>query len=464
MQKIKDLTIIKFLCDKDLKSRAIKFAIALFFMCLGYVNSIFVYIAFSLCAIYLICEFSMDSIIWVCLLAISIRGQEFLTYAIMWEMIVILAIKFILDLKNKKINYKNWRFITIASLFLALVLLLLLPFCKVYNFAQQFGPLTLFILATLGLVYVKEINFKNLFILLPILCAVICATYYLLSLFDVVKCICCAGSSYGNLGRFDPIYADPNFTGAALIGAISCWFVAYKKKFIAKQPYFVVLTILFVFSIMTISKATLLILGLFAMFVLADNIITTIKTKNPKNLLELVYYAICLIITLIICFQYVDAMYQRLFNPSAGWWTEGDDTGLATLTTGRTDLWKAYLKGIFSSTQTILFGFGGASSLISNGAAHSTPIDYVFRYGLIPTLILVAIFVVAAIPYLKKVKLYNFVPVVLLTAMFCSLGSTNAKYIWVFVISFMALCCNGIEFKHNKTTKEQKEENEIKQE
>jgi len=464
VQKIKDSAIFKFLCDKDLKTRAIKFAIALLFMCLGYVNSFFVYIAFSLCVIYLFCEFSMDSIFWVCFLAIAIRSQAFLIYAIMWVMIIILSIKFVLDLKNKKINYKNWRFITISALFLALILLLLLPLCKVYNFIYQFGAFTLFILATLGLVYVKEINFKNLFILLPILCAVLCVCYHLLSLFDIVHCLYEAKSSYGNLGRFDPIYADPNFTGAALIGAISCWFVAYKKNYITKQPYFVVLTILFIFSIMTISKATLLILAVFALFVLIDNVVTTIKTKNPKNLLELVYYAIALIVTLIICFQYVDAMYQRLFNPSSGWWTEGDETGLATLTTGRTDLWRVYLEGIFSSPQTLLFGFGGKAPLISQAAAHNTPLDYVFRFGVLPTAILVAIFIIAAIPYLKKIKLYNFVPVILLTGIFCSLGSTNSKYIWVFVISFMTLCCNGIEFNHDKITKEQKEEDEIKQE
>lgn len=464
MQKIKDLTIFKFLSANDLKSRAIKLAIALFFMCLGYVNSVFVYIAFSLCTIYLLCEFSMDSIFWVCFMSMSVRAEDFLAYAIMWVMIAILIVKLILDIKNKKINYKNWRFITISILFAIFTIILLLPFCKVYKFTDQFGPFTLFILAVLGLLYVKEINFKNLFILIPIVCAILCISYYLFSIFGIVDFICYSESSFGSLGRFDPIYADPNFTGAVLIGAISCWFVAYKKKFIKKLPYFIVLTILFVFSIMTISKAALLILALFAVFVLVDNIITTIKTKNPKNLLELVYYGIALIVTCLICYQYVDALYQRLFNPNKGWWSEGDETGLATLTTGRTDLWKAYLRGIFSSAQTILFGFGGASQLISNGAAHSTPIDYVFRYGLIPTLILVAIFVVAAIPYLKKVKLYNFVPVVLLTAIFCSLGSTNAKYIWVFVISFMALCCNGIENKNKTNNTEQKQENEIIQE
>lgn len=465
MEYIKNSPVIKFLTNHDLKTKLIKLALVLAFMFLGFVDVIFTYALFVLVAVYLIAEFSFDSILWVILTAIYMPYEVAgLIYAIMWEMTAILLIKLIVDIVLKKINYKNWQFITIMTLFATLSLLVLLPLCVKYSFGAQIYRFTLFALATFGIFYVKEINFKHIFILFAISVSIICFSAWILLKVGIVEMGYTATYSSGVVHRFAAFSQDPNFTGAILICAIMCWFIAYKKNMINKYLYFAVLTILGVFTIMTISKAVYFIVALFGLYVVVENIIISVRTRDAKHLIELAYYALVLGIACLLCWQYLNAMYQRIFNPGAGWWNEGKtETGLSNLTTGRIDLWKMYLKEIFGSWQIFLFGAGASAGYIGPGAAHSMPIDYLYRYGGLATLILVAIFVVAVIPYLKKSKVFNFVPFVLITGIFCSIGSISPKYIYIFVIIFLTLTCNSFDKKNNvsidATTKLEKSEN-----
>ena len=451
MDIIKNSPIIRFLSGKDFKTKAIKLSVVLAFMCLGFISDLCAYIAFAFCATFIAFEFSMESIFWVVLLAINTQyGITSITLIAMWEMIAVLLIKFIVDLKYRRINYKNWRFITIVTLFAILCLLTLLPLSQVYKFGLQLRAFSLFALSVLGLLYVKQINFKQFFTLIAISVVVLCGCFYLFELVDLVSMGYTAPYSKGIVNRFSAFSADPNFTGAILICALMCWFIAYKKKFIRKNLYFIGLTLIGIFLLMTISKATYLIVGLFGAYVIVENIVTSIKTKNSKYLLELAWYVLALIIACVVCWRYLDAMYQRIFHPGMGWWSEGENQGLSNFTTGRIDLWKIYLKAIFSSGSVFLFGHGTGSDYVGPGATHSMPLDYLYRYGFLTTIILVAIFVIATIPYLKKAKVFNFIPLVCITGIFCSIGSISPKYIYIFSIMFLALCCNGIEFKREK--------------
>ena len=141
-----------------------------------------------------------------------------------------------------------------------------------------------------------------------------------------------------------------------------------------------------------------------------ENIIVTIKTKNAKHLMELVYYLVTLLIACAICWKYVDAMYQRIFNPRAGWWNDEDSNTMSNLTTGRSELWMGYLKAIFSDWRIFLFGSGVKSWFGYIGtSAHSMPIEYLYKYGIIVVMILLAIFVIGfkivVILYAKKLSL-----------------------------------------------------------
>ena len=109
-------------------------------------------------------------------------------------------------------------------------------------------------------------------------------------------------------------------------------------------------------------------------------------------------------------------------------------------------MWIAYVDKIFSSWQIALFGVGVTGDYAVTGtAAHCMPIEYVYRYGILSVLIMLAILVVAVMPFIKKAKVYNFMPLVIIAGMLCSLGGISARYIYVFAIQCFTLCYNGVE-------------------
>lgn len=453
MDKIKTfgLNFVSFLKDKTLKVKLIKLSVVLLGCFLTFLNRDFGYLTAGVIAIYVAFEFSADSLSWLIIVGIMVPYIKVVClYILMCELIVILMIYLVQDIRSKAINCKNWRFITLVSLLFVIALLLLLPLAKSYRFASQVKRLSLFTVLLLGVFYVRQINIKNLLIMFSIAVASLCGLFMLAKL--------CGGGndtiikeaySKGLVERFSALNMDPNFTGAILICAITSWFILYRKNWINKCLYFGGLFILGIFAIMTVSKATYIIIGLLGMFAIVENIVITIKTKNYKHLIELLWYLIVIVLAGVICWKYVDCMYNRLFNPERGWWSnENNDGVMANLTTGRTDLWIGYLKVIFSSWQIALFGAGvNADYAVPGCSAHSMPITYMYKYGLLIVIALLAIFFISALPYIKKSKPYNFVPVILITAIFCSLGEINVKYIYIFVITFLTLCCNGIEYE-----------------
>lgn len=453
MEGVKNSTIIKFLSSCDFKSKCIKLAILICLMSLGFVSPLFACISTVFCIIYTMFEFSADSILWSVLTTIyaSYTLTSLITI-LMWVYVGVLIVKLILDIVHKKLKLKNWRIITLFSILTVLIILLLLPLCATYKFYSQFNKIVLFFTIILSILYIKDIKIKNFLILFTISVLTLCGVFYILNIFidDLVKVVIFQAYSKGSLNRFTVFYDDPNFTGSIIICAILAWFIAYKKELINKYLYFAVLCVLGIFEIMTISKACFLVLLLLGSYIVIENVIITIKTKNAKHLLELLFYIGVLLIVCSICWKYMDATYQRFFNPGGGWWTEGEkNTAMSNLTTGRSVLWKDYLLAIFSSWRLFFFGAGAAANLISRGSVHSMPISYLYFYGILNTLLIVAMLIVLVIPHLKHAKPFNFVPLIVLSALFCSIGGISIKYLFVFMIILIPLCCNCEQQKHS---------------
>lgn len=448
MDNIKNSPIIKFFCGKDIKTKAIKLAIVLATMFLTFYDWKCGYLAFTLCAVFIVFEFSADSIFWLVLMAIFVPHINiFIIHMLMVETIIVLLTKLIIDICKNKIDYKNWRFITLICLYFILCLLILLPLSTTYDFVEHAKRLLLFTTVLLGVFYVKQINIKHMLILFTISVVSLCALFLIAMHWGgVVDMGYLASYSNGIVKRFGAFCNDPNFTGAILICAISSWFIAYKKEFINKYLYFIGLGVLGYFGLWTISKATCLIIAIFGLYVVVENVVITIKAKNPKHLLELLCYAGILVLACGIGWKYVDALWQRIFHPGQGWWSDGETgTSISNLTTGRTDLWMGYLNEIFGNPRILFWGSGANSGYVGPGASHSMPIAYLYKYGIIAVLVMLAIFIISALPYLKKAKPYNFVPLVMITGIFCSIGSISAKYIYLFTIVFLTLCVNGIK-------------------
>lgn len=447
--KEKSKSIVSFLRDKSLKTRFVKLGMILFLIFLTFLNRGFGYSVLGVMAIFVAFEFSADSIFWVALMGITTTYTKLVCLNILiYELVAILLIRLVVDIANKRIDCKNWRFITLILLFVALSIYLLLPLSINYSITASVKRIAFFALMVLGVIRIKDINAKNFLILLTSSVIGICVLFMLarecgLNIYQYP-----AMYTNGVVERFGVIGFDPNFTGAVLICAITGWLVVYKKQAINKLTYFVVLSILMCFVLKTVSKATILIIALFGIYVAIENIIIAIKRKNPKQLLELIWYVIAVGIACAICWKYVSAMYERLFNPGKGWWSE-EGGGVADITTGRTSLWQQYLTAVFSSLRNALFGVGTSATWAGfTGAAHSMPIEYLWRYGFVGVGLMLAIFVVATIPYIKSIKLFNVVPLVLITGIFCSIGANSNKYIYVFATIFIAF--SYVDLKNKK--------------
>jgi len=444
---MKEFIIFKFLSNKDLKTKIIKMAMLLVALFLTFLNRSFGCVGVILSAIFILFEFSADSIVWLMLTGLNVPYIKiFWLHILMWEFGLILLIRLIVSIVNKKFNAKDWKFITLVCLFSLLSIFILLPVSKSYVFSSQIKSLGMFACLILLALQIKEVRIKDILIIFSLTVGITCVLFLIAKSFGKGNDVLLRNKySNGIVNRFSLFNLDPNFTGLALICAFVSIFFLYKKKVINKYLYFSLFTLYLCFSFMTISKATFIILALFGAYIGIENIVVSVKTKNAKHLLELLYYLGALLIAVAVCWKYVDATFYR-FSSSFG--NEEGDEMMSSLTTGRTDLWSAYIKAIFSSWQNALFGVGIAGDYAVNGtAAHCMFISYLYRYGLINVIILFTIFVVAILPYINKVKVYSVILPLIITGMLFSLGSTSPRYIYIFAIEYFIISFNGIDYK-----------------
>ncbi len=440
--------------SSELKARLTKLSLVLCLLFITYFVPAFRWVMLAVLSVYIACEYSASSLIWVALGAVTIPytnlvGDVGLYFILMGEILAVYAVKIIVKLIKKEYKFSGWQFITLSCLYFAFSLILLLPLAETYSFGSQLS-LWYFVTFLMGtLLFIKEIDVKNFLFSLVVTLIGICLSFLIAGMFKVgLGTTFGAHYSKGMVYRFMPFQADPNFSCGILLIGIMALFILYKQKRVNRPVYFSLLTILGLFYLRTLSKAGILVLSVFALYVIIDIIVASIKAKNSKLMLELVWYVLALGLVCLIEWQFVDALFNRLTGTQEGWWNQdAGSNAVDNLTTGRATLWIGYLKAIFTTPRILLFGAGMKAPYISQGAAHSTPIAYLYRIGLIEVLILVAIFIVNAIPYIKKAKLFNFVPLVLITMFYCSVGSPSSKHMLIYIVSFMTLCYTGLQYQ-----------------
>lgn len=437
--------VFDFLHNKDLKNRLIKLCIVLGLTFLAELNSNIEIVAKCTMLAFVIFEWSPSSIVWVCVAGFysgTIGGTvNWLIYA----MCIILAIRFILECMAKKVNFKDWKLITISILYVLIVLLMLLPLSTEYKFSSQFSRIPLFTLIVFMVYYVKEINIRDLLFISAISVVAGCFALSLAGTCKPYEAGFKIQYSKGWVNRYAVFMEDPNFTGSILLGGIASAYILHRREKINCMLYYILVAMLGFFTLRTLSKATMLMLGVLALYILIENIVRFIKTKNKQYLIELGVYLGLALIVCAIEWKYVDAFVGRFFRNTTGWWSDSGNGAIDEITTGRFSLWKMYLEEIFGSARIFLFGAGIDSALLEGCSAHSMPITYVWKCGALVCLMLLAITVIGCIPYLKKCKPYNFIPMIIIFGIMCSLGSTLNRYFYVFAIPFLTIVWDGVE-------------------
>lgn len=440
--------VFDFLHSKDLKTRIYKLFIILGLAFLTELNISISTVALIATIVFVVAEWDASSIVWVCITGILSASLTWsgVNYSI-YVLCAILLIKFVLKFMAKKVEWKNWRFITIFSLYVLIIALLLLPLSVDYKFTRQFVKVPFFTLLVLMIYFIKEVNIKDCLYLFTIS---VVAGGLMLCLADY-----CGGLKYknnfptyysgGKVNRLTLFLKDPNFTGSILLCGLACAYILHRRQKINNVLYFAFVAILGFFALRTISKACLFMITLLGLFILIENIVKFIKTKNKKYLIELGVYLLIVAVVCAIEWKYVNALFYRFFKNTEGWWSEGGHAGVDELTTGRFSLWMSYLKTIFGNPRMLFFGAGLNSGYIGGNSSHNLIIEYLYKFGILICLSIVAIIVIGCVPYLKKCKFYNFVPPIIIIGIMCSIGSVLSRYFYVFALTYMTIVWNGVE-------------------
>ena len=449
--------IFNFMHSSELKTRLIKIGLVLAFYFGQFFFGPLKWVMFGLALLFIAFEFRASSFIWIVIFSVltgcigfTVNEKLYFFYNyLIPELIIVLVVKLVIDILKKRISFKNKQIITLLSVFLTFVVYTLLPFCRTYKFFSQLAYIGNVLLLVLMFLYLKEINVKSFLIEFVVIITLLSSCYFIVDLLGV----CCIDEftahtfNGGSVVRFIPLSYDPNIACGILISAILTLFILYRQGTIKKPVYFSVLFIVGFYSLKTLSKSGVFILSLFAVFVVCEIVVQAIKNKNAKQLLDLIWYSLTLILILGVGFRYTYAIFIRLFKPAGGWWSESGAV-VDAVTTGRFTIWANTLKEFFSSWQLIFFGSGTKDLFLYNqwggGLAHSMVIEYLYRYGIIGFLLLLSLFIIAVYPYFKKAKVYNYVPLFLITGFFCSMGTISPKYLFIFVICFLTLCYNSL--------------------
>jgi len=433
-----------FLHSTTLKTYLLKTVITLsvFIPCLYYdVNT---WPLTSIMIVFMIAEFSTTSVFWLMLSGIQRQfnsNTELMT--LFYLFLIILAIKFIFKLMKKEINYKSKIFTINVILFIIFSVIVITPLSLTYSFLSA-SNMVLFILLFLLLFCLKKdidissllFNFFIYVITVSLFILIFENHFYFATAFSITF-------DEKQYYRFNAFMQNPNLTTAILHVALTAWFVLYKKEKLKKPIYFFGLFAILSFIFLTISKTSAFVLLFFFIFVIIENLAKTIKLKDKKMLLELVYYFISLASSCLICFNHVGALYTRIFL------TENDvlyEPGLDNLTTGRVVMYDNYLKTVFSSPRTILFGHG------HNSLVHNVFIDFLYRIGFIPSLLIASMFIVSIIPYIKKIKFYSICTFLIIFLTYNSIGTTSIKHLHLYIVAYLSLYFSSLN-ETNSTKK-----------
>ncbi|MBE7076664.1 MAG: hypothetical protein E7374_02100 [Clostridiales bacterium] len=421
---------------KFLNGKSTKIYIAKLLMIVSvYIPSIFYkhfsYATVGLAVLFILCEFSTSSILWLVITALNRAylsdNQMMIVYTIFT---IVLFIKFIFQLRKKEINYKSKYFLTICSLFLLFTIFVMFPFSKYYNFSNALRTEILILMLILLFSQRKNINIYNLF--LSFFIYVILVSCFMLALQNYIEGATHYKCWFNNnlYVRLDAFLGNPNFGTAIMLVALSAWIVLYKKGLLKKYVYFFGLFAISSFIILTISKTGAIILTLLIIYVVTESIILTIKTKDKKHLYEILFYFVSILTACLVCFNHTGAILNRFFGNHQ---SSHYEPGLDTLTTGRVGLLKKYLKDIFSSPRTFLFGHCGVSIV------HNVFIDYIYRVGLIPTIILGIMLVMSIDPFFKQIKPYGIIASLIVILTYCTIGSTSLKHLQLYIVGYLTI-------------------------
>ena len=201
---------------------------------------------------------------------------------------------------------------------------------------------------------------------------------------------------YERVSRFAGMYADPNYYSINIIISLCLIVILNHKKEISTILAIGLGCLLVMFSVLTLSKSAFLMLSLPLTFLLYS------KAKTKKYFMFLFVLIICSIVAFEMFSGNIEVLNDILFRFD-------NASDMASLTTGRSNIWLYYFNYLISNPIALLFGKGFGAALLNSHAAHNTYIDLLYHLGIIGTALM--LLVMGKIIYIKtsptKLNLLN---------------------------------------------------------
>lgn len=177
--------------------------------------------------------------------------------------------------------------------------------------------------------------------------------------------------SYQTITRLSGFYGDPNFYAAQISACLAGvqLLMCFNKDSKRKIVLMALLILLLYCGLLSASKSFIIVLVcLFSCWSLI------LLKKRRYRLIMVLLCAGGVVLA--------STAFQSLLQIVATRFTEGSET--SGLTTGRTDIWKDYLRAFLKYSSILIFGEGySAVNLFDHKASHNTLIQLVYQFGLL---------------------------------------------------------------------------------
>ncbi|MEN6350850.1 MAG: hypothetical protein ABFD08_15820 [Syntrophomonas sp.] len=185
------------------------------------------------------------------------------------------------------------------------------------------------------------------------------------------------------LAGFNP---DPNYFAMQVLLAVVCLFVLsnHTRSNLIKMLQFAAIGCLLFFGFTTVSKMFLISLIMIGLVWF----IGMLTSRNDFSQKATVILLVAALLTVIVSTQMFSDMIDEYLKRFA------QVTNVSSLTTGRSDLQTFYIKYIFKNIDVLLcgVGFGLKYPVGALNNVHNTPIDFIYRMGVIGTILFITWF------------------------------------------------------------------------
>ncbi len=269
------------------------------------------------------------------------------------------------------------------SFLASLLLLLATLFSKlIHGYALTIDYMMFFMMVFLFpcmVYYVKDrISFENCTVFYAI--GIISATVMSVLFADVsnISVYISNFQFYGtNTVRLCGFYGDPNFFATQIVSAIGCLLVLVRNKRKKTSLYIIMVAALLGCGLLSVSKTFIIATALiFVLFLLALGV-----NKDRRMIRTLIWCAV--LITVILA---TGAFSEQIHMLLVRFRFTGD---ISSFTTGRTDLWAAYIESFMDHPVNFLIGQGYTS--VFNGVpkgSHNTILQIIYQFGLVGSIVL----------------------------------------------------------------------------